>query len=107
MNLSRRFASIVLLLLATGCVYVPSVMWRRAEENRARLNQVVVGQSTAAVRAIMQKEPERRDARLRFDGKRVEMWSYVTDYARKLDTTLIFIEDRLEEIRTNPWTEPD
>ena len=35
------------------------------------------------------------------------MWSYVSDYARKLDTTLIFVDDRLEEIRTTPWKEAD
>lgn len=97
----------MLLCLAAACVFVPSVMWRRAEENRARLNQVQVGQNTAAVRAIMGKDPERREARLRFDGKRVEMWSYVSDYARRLDTTLIFVDGRLEEIRTTQWKESD
>ena len=101
----RRFSLVFLFLSA--CVFVPSVMWRRAEENRARLDRIAVGQSTGAVRAIMQKDPERREARLRFDGKRVEMWSYVSDYARKLDTTLIFVDDRLEEIRTTTWAEKD
>jgi hypothetical protein len=101
----RRFAPV--LLLFSACVFVPSVMWRHAEENRARLNRVALGQSTAAVRQIMGAEPERREARLRFDGKRVEMWSYVSDYARRLDTTLIFVDDRLEEIRTTPWKEAD
>ena len=104
-RLRRLFA--ILICLSSACVFVPSVMWRRADENRARLNQVVVGQSTAAVRVIMRKEPERRESRLRFDGKRVEMWSYVSDYARKLDTTLIFVDDRLEEIRTTTWAEKD
>ena len=105
----RRFKPVVAVLvcLSSACVFVPSVMWRRAEENRARLDRVVVGQSMAAVHTIMKKDPERRETRLRFDGKRVEMWSYVTDYARKLDTTLIFVDDRLEEIRTTPWRESD
>jgi hypothetical protein len=82
-------------------------MWNHAEENRARLNQIAVGQSKSEVRAIMQKDPERREARLRFDGKHVEMWTYVSDYTRKLDTTLIFVDDRLEEIRTSAWEEKD
>ena len=102
-----RLIVVAVVCLCSACVFVPSVMWRRAEENRARLNRIAVGQSTANVRAIMAKEPERREARLRFDGKRIEMWSYVSDYARKLDTTLIFVDDRLEEIRTTPWKESD
>lgn len=95
------------MILAVGCVYVPSTMWRHAEENRARLNRVAVGQSIADVRATMQKEPERREVRLRFDGKTVELWSYVSDYARKLDTTIIFIDGRVQEIRTTSWIEKD
>jgi hypothetical protein len=98
---------LVALLLFSACVYVPRVMWNRAEENRSRLNQVAVGQSKAEVRAVLKKEPERRESRLRFDGKKVEMWSYVSDYGRKLDTTLIFVDDRLEEIRTTTWEEKD
>src|SRR5262245_39550419 len=101
----RRFAPLVFLL--SSCVFVPSVMWSRAEENRERLNRVAVGQRTAAEREIRGKEPEPREARLRFDGKHVEMWSYVSDYARKLDTTLTFVDDRLEEIRTTTWAEKD
>jgi hypothetical protein len=98
---------LLILLLALGCVYVPSTMWHRAEENRARLNHVAVGQTSREVRATMQKDPERREVRLRFDGKTVELWSYVSDYARKLDTTIIFIDGRVEEIRTTSWVEKD
>ena len=82
-------------------------MWHRAEENRARLNHVAVGQTMSEVRATMQKDPERREVRLRFDGKTVELWSYVSDYARKLDSTIIFIDGRVEEIRTTSWMEKD
>jgi hypothetical protein len=97
----------LILALAAGCVWIPSTMWHRAEENRARLNHVAVGQSLADVRATMQKAPERREVRLRFDGKTVELWSYVSDYARKLDTTIIFVDDRVTEIRTTSWVEKD
>ena len=103
----RLSIPLLMLALAAHCVYVPSTMWRRAEENRARLNRIVVVQSIADVRATMQKEPERREVRLRFDGKTVELWSYVSDYARKLDSTIIFIDGRVEEIRTTTWVERD
>ena len=82
-------------------------MWHRAEENRTRLDQIAVGQTIDQVRAIMKKAPERRDARLRFDGKKVEMWSYVSDYARRLDTTLTFVDGVLTEMRTTTWEEKD
>lgn len=95
------------MTFAAGCVYVPSVMWHRAEENRARLNRISVGASMADVRAIMRKDPERREARLRFDGKKVELWSYVSDYARKMDTTIIFVDGVVNEIRTTSWESED
>lgn len=98
---------LLLALAFSGCVFVPGVMWRRAEENERHVDQIKMGQTLAEVRAIMGKEPERRDARTRFDGKSVEMWSYVTDYARRLDTTIIFLDGRVEEIRASPWEDKD
>lgn len=104
---ARKLTHLLVLTLLTGCVFVPRVMWRRAEENERHINQVRVGQTVAEVRAIMGKEPERREARARFDGKTVEMWSYVTDYARRLDTTIIFVDGRVEELRATPWEDKD
>ena len=104
---AKTLTHLALLTLFTSCVFVPRVMWRRGEENERRINQIKVGQSLAEVRAIMGKDPERREARLRFDGKTVEMWSYVTDYARRLDTTIIFVDGRVEELRASPWEEKD
>jgi len=95
------------LTWTAACVYVPSVMWHRAEENRARLNEVKVGQTIEQVRTIMRKEPERREQRLRFDGKTVDLWSWVSDYSRKLDTTVIFVDGVVQEIRTTSWVEKD
>lgn len=103
----RKLTHLLALVLLTGCVFVPRVMWRRAEENERHINQVRVGQTLQEVRAIMGKDPERREARARFDGKTVEMWSYVTDYARRLDTTIIFVDGRVEELRATPWEEKD
>lgn len=105
--LTRSLLTVVFLTLVTGCVYVPSLMWRRAETNRARLDRVRVGQTMAEVRATMVTPPERREARLRFDRKTVELWSWVSDYGRKLDTTIIFVDGVVEEIRTTSWEEKD
>ncbi len=97
----------VVLFVICGCVYVPTLMWNRAEANRQHLNEVQVGQTLADVRAIMRKDPEKREVRARFDGKTVEFWSYVTDYGRRLDSTITFLDGRVQEIRTTPWLEKD
>src|SRR5260221_11125657 len=97
----------VVLFVICGCVYVPPLMGNRAEANRRHLNEVQVGQTIADVRAIMRKDPEKREVRARFDGKTVEFWSYVTDYGRRLDSTITFLDGRVQEIRTTPWLEKD
>ena len=102
----RAIAALVALMLA-GCVVIPRVMWQRAEENKRRIQQIRIDQTIEEVRTIMGKNPERREARARFDGKIVEMWSYVTDYARRLDTTIIFVDGRVQELRASPWEEKD
>src|SRR5947209_4175851 len=101
----RLFAA--LLLLCGSCVYVPSILWQRAEQNRARLDHVTVGQTLDEVRTAMGKPPEKREVRLRFDNKTVELWSYVTDYARKSETTITFLDGRVTEIRVTSWEEKD
>jgi hypothetical protein len=82
-------------------------MWNRAEENRRHVNEVHIGQTLAEVRTIMGKDPEKREVRARFDGKTVEFWSYVTDYGRKLESTITFIDGRVQEIRAVSWEEKD
>jgi hypothetical protein len=103
----RHFRTALLLLLLSGCVYVPGVMWRRAEENRSRVTRIALGQSIDEVRTIMGKDPEKREARVRFDGKKVELWTYVTDYTRKVDSTIIFLDGKVQEIRATSWCEAD
>jgi hypothetical protein len=103
----KPYLTLLLLLTASACVFVPSVMWNRAESNRLHINDVRIGQSLAEVRAIMKKDPEKREIRARFDGKTVEFWSYVTDYGRKLDSTITFLDGNVQEIRTTPWMEKD
>jgi hypothetical protein len=103
----RLLSSILLVILLIGCVAVSAVAFHRAEENRACINRITLGQTTAEVAAIMGHGPERRDARLRFDGKKIEMWSYATDYVHKTDTTVTFVDDRVTEIRATSWEEKD
>ena len=102
-----RAGCVLVLVVFAGCVYVPSVMWKRAEQNRALLSAVQIGQTTAEVRALMKKDPEKREVRLRFDGKQIEFWSYITDYARKIDSTITFVDGRVTEIRATSWQEVD
>jgi len=82
-------------------------MWNRAESNRVRIDRVQVGQTLDEVRAIMGKPPEKREVRARFDGKTVELWSYATDYTRKADSTIIFLDGRVTEVRVTSWVERD
>ena len=105
--MTRRLLILLLVAATSACVYVPRVMWQRAETNRQHIDQVRVGQSLADVRAIMGKDPEKREVRARFDGKTVEFWSYVTDYGRKVDSTITFIDGQVQEIRVTPWMEKD
>jgi hypothetical protein len=97
----------VVALLVIGCASLSPRLREEATRNRERLNGVRVGQTTSEVRAIMGKEPERRDVRRRFDGKMIEMWGFASDYVRKLDTVITFVDGRVEEIKTLPWYEPD
>lgn len=94
----------------TACSYVIPLSPRfrhEAAENHLHAAALRLGQTPDEVRAIMQKDPERRDVRRRFDGKTVEMWGYATDYVRRLDTTITFVDGHVEEIKTLPWFEAD
>jgi hypothetical protein len=67
------------------------------------VNELLMGQTLVEVERIMRKAPERRNARLRFDGVSIEEWSYVTDPMRKLDTVITFVGGKIVEINTAPW----
>src|SRR5258706_2334873 len=64
--MTRRLLISLLFGVISGCVYVPSVMWNRAEANRLHINDVRVGQSLVEGRAIMKKDPDNREVRGRF-----------------------------------------
>jgi len=104
MVLTRRAAALLAaLLLLDGCVCVPLVAFRAASRNQARIDRLRIGQTLAEVQKIMGKSPERRNARVRFDGISIEEWSYLTDYVRKQDTTITFVGGKVDEIRATSW----
>ena len=47
--------------------------------------------------------PERRAARLRYDGVSIEEWSYITDYVRKMDALILFVGGKVQEIQSTSW----
>ncbi|HEX6085236.1 MAG TPA: hypothetical protein VF266_11965 [Thermoanaerobaculia bacterium] len=76
--------------------------FKLAETNRARINQVRLGQTLVEVQRIM-GPPERRAARLRYDGVSVEEWSYITDYVRRMDGLIVFVGGKVAEIQSTSW----
>ncbi len=103
-----RHASIALLLfVALGCstgVNVERHAFQLAEKNRTHINQNRHGQTLVEVQRIM-GPPERRAARLRYDGISIEEWSYITDYVRKSDSLILFVGGKVQEIQAAPWEE--
>jgi hypothetical protein len=101
----------IALLASAGCATAPCVDpaavpdWAatRALENQKRVNRLHMGQTLAEVERAMGGGPERRHARLRFDGVAIEEWSYSTDPQRKLDTVITFVGGKVEEINTASW----
>ncbi len=88
---------------ATAPAPLPDWVVTRALENQKRVNQLHMGQTLAEVERVMGGGPERRHARLRFDGVAIEEWSYSTDPQRKLDTVITFVGGKVEEINTASW----
>lgn len=97
---------LLLVLMVAGCstVNVERHAFRLAETNRAHINQVRLGQTLVEVERIM-GPPERRAARLRYDGVSIEEWSYVTDYVRRMDALILFVGGKVAEIQSAPWEE--
>ena len=88
-----------------GCVSVPRYAFARALENQKHIDKIRLGQTLAEVQALMGSPPERRSTRLRFDGLSIEEWSYISDYVRRMDTTITFVGGKVDEIRSAPWEE--
>ena len=109
MVLKRGVVIFTALLSITACatgVDVERHVFRLAEKNRAHINQVRLGQTFVEVSRIM-GPPERRAARLRFDGVSIEEWSYVTDSIRKMDSLILFVGGKVEEIQSTPGEEDE
>ena len=88
--------------LPEGPVNIDRHAFTLAETNRTRVNKIRLGQTLVEVERIM-GAPERRAARLRYDGVSIEEWSYITDYIRKQDTTITFVGGKVDEIRATSW----
>lgn len=84
-------------------VSVPRYAFETALKNQKNIDKLRIGQTLAEVERIMGKGPERRSARVRFDGISIEEWSYITDYVRKMDTTITFVGGKVDEIRSATW----
>ena len=87
---------------ADGVVNIERRAFELAEKNRTSLNKVRLGLTFVEVERIM-GPPERRAARLRYDGVSIEEWSYVTDYMRKMDGLILFVGGKVEEIQSTSW----
>lgn len=105
---SKRALTVLGLLAFLGCGTADGVVnierhaFNLAEKNRTRLNKVRLGQTFVEVEKVM-GPPERRAARLRYDGVSIEEWSYVTDYVRKMDGLILFVGGKVEEIQSASW----
>jgi hypothetical protein len=60
----------------------------------------VIGQSLEDVKKIMPNPPDRR-----VGDEQSEAWSYITDYANTMMTTIVFRGGKVSEIKQAPWTE--
>lgn len=105
MVLIGRALAVLCVFAALGCstgVNVERHAFELAEKNRAQVNRIRLGQTLVEVEKIM-GPPERRAARLRFDGVSVEEWSYITDYVRKMDALILFVGGKVQEIQSTSW----
>jgi hypothetical protein len=98
----RPRAVLVLCFVLSACSHGLAL----ANKNRAHINKVRLGQTLVEVERIM-GPPERRAARLRYDGVSIEEWSYVTDSMRKMDSLILFVGGKVQEIQSSPWEEKD
>src|SRR6185436_2536044 len=116
MVLTKRVLTIVCITAALRCsstippaapdgsVNIARHAFTLAETNRTRVNKIRLGQTLVEVERIM-GAPERRAARLRYDGVSIEEWSYITDYVRKMDALILFVGGKVQEIQSTPWEE--
>jgi hypothetical protein len=66
----------------------------RAYANGLVAGKIQIGQTHSEVRAIMGRDPERREATTEFDS-----WSYLTDYSNQGLTVIVFKQGVVAEIR--------
>ncbi|MEO8034374.1 MAG: hypothetical protein ABI837_08060 [Acidobacteriota bacterium] len=102
--MTRSIGVFVFVATLSGCtVSVPRYAFQAALRNQTNIDKLHIGQTLADVQRIMGKPPERRNARVRYDGISIEEWSYITDYVRKMDTTITFVGGKVDEIHSAGW----
>jgi len=107
--MKRALLALGLVAIFSGCstsVDIGRRAFALAEKNRAHVNQIRLGQTFVEVQKVM-GPPERRAARLRYDGVSIEEWSYITDYTRKMDALILFVGGKVQEIQSTPWEESE
>jgi hypothetical protein len=69
--------------------------------NAERIKNVQIGQSQSDVRQVMGREAELRGVSLQ-GGQRMETWTFLTDYASQIRTSVDFVDGKVVAIR--PWS---
>jgi hypothetical protein len=66
------------------------------------INAVAVGQTKEEVRAIMKRDPWRREASVQ-DGAAVERWGYPTSYEDERMAWITFRDGKVSELKESAW----
>ena len=99
----RRLSALGLLVILAGCIHHQEAdkLHQASIRNRARIAEVLLGQSFAEVQAIL-GAPQRREA-VRTSRGDEETWAYLIDYDRSLMSAVIFVDRKVVEIREVRW----
>ena len=65
-----------------------------ARFNARHVAKIRIGATLDDVRSIMQLEPEKRETQRTADAV-TDRWTYLTDYARRQTTTVVFVNGRV------------
>jgi hypothetical protein len=110
-----RILLIVSALIASGCnvsgqyrdegpcqgFHTDPQACERAYGNSLVVGKIRIGQSPSEVRAVMGRDPERREA-----TTETEVWSYLTDYTNEILTAIVFKNGVVVEIKQTNASEP-
>lgn len=98
----RQLSFAIIAFLIASCTSNPQALGA-SKTNRIRVQQVTLGMTTEEVRGVMKKGPESRSMSTLADGKTQEAWNYLTDYDNHVNTTIVFTDGRVTEVKTTEW----